>query len=258
MNRFTTLFSDPTRRVFIPYFTLGYPTPAASLALIKSVIDQGAEALELGIPFSDPVADGPTNQRAMAEALQAGMTFDKALAMIAELRAYAPTLPIGLLLYYNLIFHRGLDRVYAELAQAGVDAVVCPELPLEESAAHEAQLLRQQLGCVQMVFPNTPLSRAAEAFERSSAFTYVVARLGPTGASSALADTVEARIAELRTVSDKPMVLGFGLSTPEQVRTVWRAGANGAIVASRFAQWIAEDAQVAKARILSFVQELSQ
>ena len=140
MNRFQRLFADPKRRAFVHFFTLGDPTPQDSLRLIRAAIDAGADALELGLPFSDPVADGPTNQRSMARALAAGMTFDVGLELLAEIRAYAPDIPIGLLLYFNLLYRRGLARAHADLQLVGVDAIVSADLPLEESAAHEASL----------------------------------------------------------------------------------------------------------------------
>jgi tryptophan synthase alpha chain len=123
--------------------------------------------------------------------------------------------------------------IYHRLKSIGVDALLCPELPLEESAQHEAYLKASGLGCVHMVFPNTPLDRAAQSFERSSAFTYVVARAGITGASQDLDAALQHRLGELNKVSDKPKVVGFGLSQVDHVKAVWAAGADGAIVASQ-------------------------
>jgi tryptophan synthase alpha chain len=254
MNRFNQLFEDPQKRFFLPYFTLGYPNPDKSLALIKAAIDAGADALELGIPFSDPVADGPSNQRAMACALKAGMNFDKALEMIAEIRAYNADIPIGLLLYYNLIFKRGMSKAHADLKAAGVDALVTPELPLEESAEHEASLKQHDLGCVHMVFPNSPIDRVKESMNRSTAFAYVVARMGPTGASSNLSDDLKQRIDVIREFTQQPIVVGFGLSQPEHVKSTQASGANGAIVASKFADWIDEDVTTAEQKITDFIR----
>lgn len=228
----------------MPFFVLGYPNREKSMELLKGVIDLGVDALELGIPFSDPVADGPQNQLAMAEALKSGVTFDVCMEMLKEIRQYAPDLPIGLLLYYNLVFRRGPEKVCEQLKLIGVDALVCPELPIEESQAHEKTLAKYDLGCVHMVFPNTSDERAKKCFDHSSAFTYVVARLGPTGASDELRGETAARISHLRSLTDKPMVVGFGLSKPEHVQTVWDAGSNGAIVASRFTKELAETSNI--------------
>lgn len=259
MNRFQTLFVDPKKRVFIPYFTLGDPTPEISLTMIKQVIAAGAPALELGMPFTDPVADGPTNQRAMQRALQAGTNFDVALDMLIEIRQNYPELPIGLLLYFNLIFRRGMTRAYQDLAKAGVDAIVCAELPLEESQPHEAALREYNIGCVHMVFPNTTPERAQQSLQRSTAFTYVVARAGTTGATLNLATDLQQRLTDLRKLYDSPLVVGFGLSKLEHVHTVWEAGGNGAIVASCFANWIEQhqdNPKVATQKIIHFLQEV--
>lgn len=259
MNRFQSLFKNKDKKIFIPYFTLGDPTPDQSFELICEIIEAGAEALELGIPFSDPVADGPTNQRAMQRALNAGMTFDKALECITQIRQKYPLLPIGLLIYYNLIFKRGIARTYTELAKAGVDALICAELPLEESIEHEKLLLEHNLGCVHMVFPNTPLERAKQSLLRSSAFTYVVARAGTTGAQESLQLDLEKRLHNLKHLHDSALVVGFGLSRPEHVKNVWDAGANGAIVASCFANWIEQDQnqlEIPIKKIKTFMQQL--
>jgi tryptophan synthase alpha chain len=238
MNRFEALFSDPSHKAFVPFFTLGDPNPQASLKIIKAVIDAGADALELGIPFSDPVADGPTNQRSMERALKAGVTFDDCLKILTELRAYAPKLPIGLLLYYNLIHRRGMDKAHQDLAKAGVDAIVSADLPIEESLAHEASLKKHGIGAIQMVAPNTPNARAQELFARSSAFTYVLSGFGATGARQTVDPKTIERVKQLRQLTDKPMVVGFGISEPEHVHAMWQAGANGAIVGSKFTSMI--------------------
>ena len=238
MNRFQKLFSDPSRKAFLPFFTLGDPTPEASLQLIKIAIDAGADALELGIPFSDPMADGPTNQRAMARALRAGITFDGCLAMLSEVRSYAPHIPIGLLLYYNLIHRRGMDKAHRDLAHVGVDAIVSADLPMEESVAHEASLQQHGIGAIQMIAPNTPDARARELFERSSAFSYVLSGFGATGARQQMEPNTLARVKHLRTLVSRPMVVGFGVSTPEHVQALWQAGAHGVIVGSQFTSFI--------------------
>ncbi len=259
MNRFQRLFADPKRRAFVPFFTLGDPKPQDSLRLIRAAIDAGADALELGLPFSDPVADGPTNQRSMARALAAGMTFDVGLELLAEIRAYAPDIPIGLLLYFNLLYRRGLARAHADLQRVGVDAIVSADLPLEESAAHEASLAKHDLGAIQMLAPNTPDARAQQLFARSSAFTYVLSGFGTTGEKHALDPRTVARVQHLRQLTTQPLVVGFGLSQPEHVAAVWQAGANGAIVGSRLSRMIEANlthVSAAEADIVAFIQQV--
>lgn len=237
MNRFEKLFLEKKKVRFVPFFTLGDPSFNESLNLIKTAIDAGADALELGFPFSDPVADGPTNQRSMARGLKAKMDVDQCLKLIKAIRNYNKEIPIGLLLYYNLIFKRG-DKIYQELQDVGVDAVVSADLPLEESKAHQEKLKKHNIGVVQMVAPNTPLKRAKILFDQSNAFTYVLSGFGPTGAKKTLAKETLDRVEELRAITDKPMIVGFGLSEPEHVKLICQKGADAAIVGSYFSSII--------------------
>ncbi|MCF6767808.1 tryptophan synthase subunit alpha [Thiotrichales bacterium 19S11-10] len=233
MNRFEKLFKSKKKVKLIPFFTLGDPDYDASLALIKKVIDSGADALELGFPFSDPVADGPTNQRSMLRGLNAKMTIDRCLSLLREIRAYNQDIPIGLLVYYNLLFKRG-ERIYQELKDCQVDGVVSADLPYEEASDHLRKLKDHGIGSIQMVAPNTPLERAKLLFDQSSAFTYVLSGFGPTGAKDRLSQETIARVKALRQLTDKPMVVGFGISHPEHVSKICYAGADAAIVGSYF------------------------
>lgn len=259
MNRFQQLFADKDKRILLPFFTLGDPDPQTSLEIISAAVAAGADALELGIPFSDPIADGPTNQRSMERALKAGMRFDRALEMLKTLRQQFAQLPIGLLVYYNLLHRRGLHKAIADLALAGVDAIVSADCPLEESGPLEAALAEHGMGAIQMIAPNTPDARAVLLFERSSAFTYVLSGFGTTGVKDKLDPRTVARVAQLRQLSDRPMVVGFGISKPEQVQDIWQAGANGAIVGSRFTQIIEQnlgEPEAAKQEIQQFIQQV--
>lgn len=256
MNRFDTAFAQSDRKAFIPFFTLGDPNREESMKLIRTAVEAGADAVELGFPFSDPVTDGPINQRSMQRSLASGMTYDSCVGMLREIRALYPDLPIGLLLYYNLLFKRG-ERAYAELAEIEVDGVVCSDLPLEESAGHAALLAAHGIGCIQMVAPNTPAERAARLIETSSAFTYVISRFGTTGPSARFEDDSLHRLARLRRLSDKPLVVGFGISRKQQVHDFWQAGANGVIVGSHFSLVIErnlDDLNVARKEIEEFVR----
>jgi tryptophan synthase alpha chain len=258
MNRFDRLFSETRRPAFIPFFTLGDPNPESSLHLIKSAIDSGIDALELGFPFSDPITDGPTNTKSMQRSLRAGTTYNSCVRMVRQIRQDYPDLPIGLLLYYNLLFMRG-DAAYRELADIGVDGVVCSDLPLEESALHREQLAANGLGCIQMIAPNTPDARALELFETSSAFTYVISRFGTTGETETFAQSALNRMPSLRRLSNKPAVVGFGISKPEQVAAFWRSGANGVIVGSHFISLIEHNLSnigFVESTIRSFIQAI--
>lgn len=235
MNRFETLFGDGQKRAFIPFWMLGDPDCERSLLIIKALIEAGADALELGIPFSDPLADGPTIQGSAARALAAGCTVQKSIELIARLRSRSD-IPIGLLVYYNLIYRRGVETFCRELADAGADAVLAADLPLEESEPLEVALRDHSVGCVQLVAPNTPPARALQLIQRSTAFTYVVSTFGTTGARVELDRDTEQRVRDLRARTDQPLVVGFGISQPRQAITLHEAGASGVIVGSALVQ----------------------
>lgn len=256
MNRFTNLFS---KKVFMPFFTIGDPNLDASFEVIKSAIDAGADCLELGIPFSDPIADGPTNQRSMARALAAGASFEKSCELIAKIRDYSPELPIGLLVYYNLLYHQGVNQTVERLAKAGVDAIVCGDLPIEEGYDFDAACEQHGVGAVYILAPNTPDARAKAIFERCNAYTYVLSGYGPTGAKSEIAPETISRVKHLRSLTDKPMIVGFGISKPEHVTAIWDAGADGAIVGSYFTSIIESNLATlnrAQQEISDFIQQV--
>lgn len=233
MNRFNRLFADASRRAFIPFFTLGDPNPESSFELICTAVEAGADAVELGFPFSDPITDGPVNQRSMRRALDAGTTYGTCLDLLRKIRTRYPDLPIGLLLYYNLLHMRG-DSAYEELSGIGVDAVVCSDLPFDESTSHMMQLAQSRIGCIQMVAPNTPFERAIMLLNQSSAFTYVISRFGTTGTSERFEEESTERIRRLSRASSQPIVVGFGISKVDQVRAFWQSSAHGVIVGSLF------------------------
>ncbi|MDA7742407.1 tryptophan synthase subunit alpha [Francisellaceae bacterium] len=260
MNRFQKLFQTKKNNIFIPFFTLGDPNRAASMGIIKAAIEAGADAIELGFPFSDPIADGPTNQRSMERALASGVNFAICVEMVAEIRSCFPDLPIGLLLYYNLLFRAG-EAGYKKLAQAGVDGIVSADLPFEEAYAHQALLDKYDIGSVQMVAPNTALPRAKMLFDRSSAFTYVLSGFGTTGVKKTVHPQTLSRVKALREATAKPMVVGFGISKPEHARMVWDAGSEGVIVGSYFTSLIEDnlnDLGKAKEAIVDFVKEVKK
>ncbi|WP_440615578.1 tryptophan synthase subunit alpha [Cysteiniphilum sp. 6C5] len=255
-NRFDKLFNDHDKKVFMPFFTLGDPNFDESLHIISTAIDAGVQAIELGFPFSDPIADGPTNQRSMERALKSGITFDRCIEMLSIIRQKYPDVAIGLLIYYNLLFKQG-ESAYQKLQSVGIDGVVCADLPLEESKEHEALLKKYNIGAVQMVAPNSSDERVKQLANRSSAFNYVLSGFGTTGVKSEIAPQTIARIKQVRALIDQPMVVGFGISKPEHVKAVWQAGGNAAIVGSYFTSLIEQhlnDTKIAAEKIRQFIK----
>jgi tryptophan synthase alpha chain len=227
------------RKAFIPYFTLGDPTPGASLALIKSAIDGGADALELGFPFSDPVADGPVIQRSTRRALQAGMTTDRCFELIEKIREYSRA-PIGLLLYYNLIHAYGLEPFMKRAKGAGVQAVLAADLPLEESIPFQRTLEREQLESVFMTALNTSENKLKRIIGATTGYLYLVAVLGVTGERSKVSKRCIGMIKRIGKISDIPLCVGFGISTPAHAGSFEKTGVDGFIVGSAIARLIEE------------------
>jgi tryptophan synthase alpha chain len=242
-NRYDTMFErlNDDEGAFVPFVTLGDPTPEASLKIVSRLVEAGADALELGIPFSDPVADGPTIQRATRRALDAGTTPPICFELLEQLRRTHPDVPIGLLVYANLVVQDSPQAFFSRAATAGVDSVLVADIPAIESAPF-AEAARDQGVCpVLIATPNAP-HRTLEIIARESeGYTYVVTRAGVTGAETAPDDDQHPVLAKLRELQAAPSVVGFGISRPEQVRAVIEAGAAGAISGSAVVQRIEEN-----------------
>ncbi len=225
---------------FIPFITIGDPNAEQSLAIIKALIDAGADALELGIPFSDPSADGITIQMAALRALDSGINTNICIDILAKVREYAPNIPIGLLLYGNLVFARGIDKFYQDMAAVGVDSVLIADLPIRESEPFKAAAMKYGVAPIFIAPPNASddTLRAVASYGRG--YTYVLSRAGVTGVDSGAdgsdVDTkVNAAKELINTLNEyraAPPVLGFGISTPAQVKEALTAGAAGAISGS--------------------------
>jgi tryptophan synthase alpha chain len=225
---------------FIPFTVLGDPSPAASAGVLEALVAGGADALELGLPFSDPVADGPVIQAAGVRALAAGTRAADCWRLVAGVRAAHPALPIGLLVYANLVARPGPARFYAAAAEAGVDSVLIADLPLGEAAPFEAAALRAGIAPVFIAPPNAGPERLAAVAARTRGYTYVTTRAGVTGDARRDDDGLRDRLATLRRLGAPPPVLGFGIATPDQVRSALAAGAAGAIAGSAIVRRLAE------------------
>ncbi len=215
------------RTALIPYLTAGYPTLDASLAALRAA-EQVSDILEVGVPFSDPLADGPTIQRSTFEALRQGMTLAGTLALIERARL---TKPVVVFSYLNPILHYGVDRFLGEAAALGVAGLLLTDLPAGGDPSVESPVRASPLDLIRLVAPTTRPERLAEALDGAEGFVYLIARLGVTGASAALAEGLEQSIARVRRATRLPVAVGFGISTPAQARAVARQ-ADGVVVGS--------------------------
>lgn len=234
MKRYADCFAELAsvgRGAFIPFTVLGFPDVPRCAGQLE-LLAEHADALELGIPFSDPIADGPTIQRAATAALQAGATFDGCLALVRQLRELHPTLPIGLLIYSNLVVHRGLERFYADAAAAGVDSVLVADVPSEEGAPFAAAARAAGVAPVFIASPNADAAALGRIAALGAGYTYVLTRAGVTGTEQAPGVPTGELFASLAVRNAPPPVLGFGISSPEQVRAGICAGAAGVISGS--------------------------
>ncbi|MET3703542.1 tryptophan synthase subunit alpha [Citrobacter sp. UYEF32] len=235
MERYETLFKQLKKRkegAFVPFVTLGDPSPEQSLKIIDTLIEAGADALELGIPFSDPLADGPTIQNATLRAFAAGVTPSQCFEMLAAIRQKHPTIPIGLLMYANLVFSRGIDEFYAQCEKAGVDSVLVADVPVEESAPFRQAALRHNVAPIFICPPNADDELLRQIASHGRGYTYLLSRAGVTGAENRAALPLHHLVEKLTEYHAAPPLQGFGISAPDQVTAAIDAGAAGAISGS--------------------------
>ena len=260
MGIYQDLFRGLNRAALIPFFVIGDPDEETSFELIKTAIDAGADVLELGIPFSDPVADGPTIQKADIRAMKAGMTPQKALAFIKRITDYRP-IPIGLLVYYNLIYQYGVEQFFAAFKAAGGTSVLVADLSIDDADEIIPATEAAGLETVFMVTPNTTDQRIQKIAEYTTGFIYTVSLLGTTGQRSGLSDLVKPLIGRLRSLTEKPICVGFGISTAEHARDVAQAGADGVIIGSRIIKFVEDnldDTDTMKKQISGYIQEVAK
>ena len=235
MKSYRDVFSELSQQghaALIPFFVIGDPDFDTSLAVVKAAIDAGADILELGIPFSDPIADGPTIQKADIRAVRSGMNVHRALDFIKQVKAYRD-IPIGLLMYYNLITHYGIERFFQDFHSAGVNSVLVADLSIDDADEVLGPAQAAGLDTVFMVTPVTAPERMKRIAAQTTGFIYTVSLLGVTGSRDALSGAVEGLVHQLKSLADVPVCVGFGISKPEHARAVANAGADGAIIGSR-------------------------
>ncbi|NRA85399.1 MAG: tryptophan synthase subunit alpha [Gammaproteobacteria bacterium] len=234
-TRYQKLFSQLKAKnegAFVPFVCIGDPNPQQSLAIIDTLVKAGADALELGIPFSDPSADGPTIQAAAERALASGTTPVVCFELLAKIRQQHPTVPIGLLLYANLVVANGIEAFYQQCAQAGVDSVLVADVPLRESAPFVAAAKAAGIQPIFIAPPNGSDSTLEKVATHSQGYTYLLSRAGVTGTESKVKMPVNNLIKQLKDYQAPPLLLGFGISTPEDAKAGLAAGADGIISGS--------------------------
>lgn len=235
-TRYENLFSSLHERgegAFVPFIMLGDPTPEDSLKIVRTVVAAGADALELGVPFSDPVADGPTIQASHLRALDGGATVDSSLELISTIRTEFPELPIGMLIYGNVAFTRGFDRFYAEFAKAGADSILLPDVPVREGAPFIAAAQKADIDPI-FIAPARATEETLKGVAKSSqGYIYAISRDGVTGTEKQ-SETLglEEVVSNIQRFDGPPVLLGFGISEPTHVRDAIAAGAAGAITGS--------------------------
>jgi tryptophan synthase alpha chain len=244
------------RAALMPYFTLGYPSLDDSLPIVEAIAKAGADLIELGIPFSDPLADGPTIQRSTHIALEGGMTVRHSLALTGQLRMRGVTQPLLLMGYYNPILAYGVARFVADAAAAGADGFIVPDLPPEEAEEMQAACEQHQLALVYLLAPTSPPERVAYLARQTSGFLYLVSLTGVTGARQDLPTDLDDFVSRVKIQASTPVAVGFGISTPAQAKAVGRV-ADGVIVGSALIDAVdrSPDPGMAAAEFVSSLRE---
>ncbi|MBA3667818.1 MAG: tryptophan synthase subunit alpha [Sphingomonas sp.] len=245
MTRYTAMFERcraTGEGALGAFLMLGDPGPNASGEYLDALVAGGADMVELGIPFSDPVADGPVIQAAAERALHAGVRTGDCLRMVAEFRQRHAVVPIGILTYANIVAARGIERFFAELAAAGIDSLLIADVPSIEAAPYAAAAKAVGVDLVMIAAPNTPAPTLRRIAELSSGYTYCVARAGVTGADQQLTLDHGELFAALDEARAPPPVLGFGIATPEHVAEAIGSGAAGVISGSAIVRRVADGA----------------
>jgi tryptophan synthase alpha chain len=234
MNRYDQTFDCLKKKremAFIAFASAGDPDISTSEAILKTYVDAGADILEIGYPFSDPVADGPINQRAAQRAIAAGLTHARFFKLVRDIRNYGQV-PIGVLMYANSAHFLGYDVFCRRAADAGIDSILVADMPPEESYGMLDAMHKHGLQSVFIVTELTPPDRMRLICDSVSGFVYVVSRLGTTGVQTDMDANIKHTLSKLKKATAKPLCVGFGISTPDHVAKVKMAGADGAIVGS--------------------------
>jgi tryptophan synthase alpha chain len=233
MNRIDMAFSKlkaQKRKAFIPYLTAGDPDMRSTRELVLALVRAGADIVELGIPFSDPLADGPTIQRAVERSLASGASARRIFAMVSGLRKRTQV-PIVFMTYYNIVYSRGIEKFMADARKSGADGIIVADMPREEAQEMKKAADRQDIALILLTAPTTPARRFSKIAAMSRGFVYYVSLTGVTGARGSLDRKLSREVSVFKKLTSKPVCVGFGVSTPRQARDVARY-ADGVIVGS--------------------------
>ena len=242
------------RKAFVSYIMAGDPDTATSLEILRGLPGAGVDIIELGLPFTDPMAAGPTIQLAGQRALEAGMTLESTLQMVRDFRAGDDTTPIVLMGYYNPIYSSGVDRFLADAKEAGIDGLIIVDQPPEEDSELCVPAQAAGLNFIRLATPTTDADRLPTVLQNTSGFVYYVSITGITGAANAQAGDVGPEVARIKAATELPVIVGFGIKTPEAAQAIATV-ADGAVVGSAIVERIG--AGDAPADVVQFVAELA-
>jgi len=235
MNRIAKKFADIRKKkmkAFVAYITCGDPRLSVTENLIIEFEKRGVDMIELGVPFSDPLADGTTIQRASQRALRNKISLGDILGLVRSLRKKNVEIPLVLFSYYNPVYKYGVKKLARDLDASGLDGVIIPDLPPEEGKTLEVELAKYGLDMAYLIAPTSSPQRVKMIARESNGFIYYVSRTGTTGRKKTLAKDIRQKISQIRRVTRKPVIVGFGISNPEQVRMISGMAADGVVVGS--------------------------
>ena len=247
-------------KALVPFVVIGDPDYNTSLKIVKTIVESGADVLELGFPFSDPIADGPTIQAADVRSLKKCINTDKNFKFIKEIRKFTD-IPIGLLVYYNLIYQRGISKFFYDCKLAGITSVLAADVPVEEADDIMQTARKHKIDTVFIVSPLTDNKRLKIILKKCKGFVYIVARLGVTGAREDMQESTLKLVKRVKKQTKLPLCVGFGISKPEHVKAVCKAGADGAIVGSAIVKIIEKNLKNKKEmlkKVETFIKELKE
>jgi len=243
MKTYNEMFNNLKEKkeaAFMPFIMIGDPDFETSLEIAKTLINSGADALEIGFPFSDPIADGATIQEADTRALKNGITVDKCFKFLKKLRRFTSA-PIGLLVYYNLVYQRGIKKFYKDSMKAGVNSILIADLPPEEASNALKASREHDIDQIFIIAPSTSNKRLKMISKHASGFHYLVSVMGVTGARKEIKKSTLSFIKRVKENGKLPVMVGFGISKPSHIKEITNAGADGAIVGSAIIDIIAKN-----------------